>query len=89
MQESEARRAIVEALDKVWGALNIAEFAPSLDDPKSDLTFEAVGLDSLTGLEFCLEVEDRTGVELDLGHLLQHDSVNRLAAYVAGAAVGG
>ncbi len=89
MQTSEARQAIVEALEKVSGALNIAEFAPSLNDPKGDLTFEAVGLDSLTGLEFCLEVEDRTGVELALGHLLQHDSVNRLAAYVAGAAAGG
>jgi len=89
MQASDARQAIVEALDKVSGALNIAEFAPALNDPQRDITFEAVGLDSMTGLEFCLEVEDRTGVELDLGHLLQHDSVNRLAAYVAGAAASG
>ena len=86
MQERDARRAIVDALDDVLAVLGVAEYGPSLTDPYGDITFEAIGLDSLTGLEFCLEVEERTGVELDLGHLLQHDSVNRLAAYVAKAA---
>jgi acyl carrier protein len=84
MQAGEARQAIVEALDKVSGALGIAEFAPALNDPQRDITFASVGLDSLTGLEFCLEIEDRTGLELDLGHLLTHHSVNRLAAFIAG-----
>jgi acyl carrier protein len=83
-----ARTAIIEALDKVMGSLNTVEAVSSLNDPAGDLKFEAAGLDSLAGLEFCLELEDRTGVELDLGHLLEHDSVNRLAAYVAGVTTG-
>lgn len=85
MDAIQARGLIVEALDQVTGARNLAEFAPALADPLADVRFDALGLDSLTGIEFCFAMEERVGVELELSDLLKHDSVNRLAAFIADA----
>jgi acyl carrier protein len=48
-------------------------------DPAEDVAFADLDIDSFTAIEVALAIEDRTGVELDLGDLLAYDSLNALA----------
>lgn len=81
----EARNVIVASIDAVTGALDLREFMPSLDDPNCDVSFKALGIDSLYAEELCLELHARCGLHLDVEQFLQHRTVNRLAAYVVEA----
>lgn len=81
----EARIAIVASIDAVTGPLDLREFVPSLDDPNCDVSFKALGIDSLYAEELCLELHERCGVHMDIDQLLQHRSLNRLSAFVAEA----
>jgi acyl carrier protein len=82
MQFSDARKAVIEAMDKAFGTLGDRRFA-HLERSEVDATFEELELDSLTQLALCLALEDSTGVELNLGDLAVHSSVNALARHLA------
>lgn len=81
----EARTIVVASIDAVTGSLDLREFMPSLDDPDCDVSFKALGIDSLYAEELCLELQERCGLHMDVEQLLQHRTVNRLAAHVAEA----
>jgi acyl carrier protein len=81
MQFEEARRQVIEGLDKAFGTLGDRRFA-HLAESEADATFAELELDSLTQLALCLAIEDSTGVELNLGDLAVHSSVNTLAQHL-------
>jgi acyl carrier protein len=57
-----------------------------LVQPDDDMDFAELDLDSLAAMEMCLEIEDKTGIEIDLGDLAQHPSVNALAKFMVARA---
>jgi acyl carrier protein len=74
-----ARRHVLEALHAACGALDDPRLAVHARDPDHDVAFADLDIDSFTAIEVALAIEDRTGVELDLGDLLAYDSLNALA----------
>ena len=49
----------------------------------ADVSFAELELDSLSAMELCMNVEEAAGVEVELGDLVLHPSVNALAAVLA------
>ena len=86
MTFAEARDQILSAIEFASGALNREHVAKKLADRDADIEFAELGLDSLAAMEICLEIEDKTGLEIDLGDPAKHPSVNALANYLAGKA---
>ncbi len=75
----EARQHILDAVQATRGLLNDPALAPFLHSDR-DITFVELEFDSLTAIEFCLEIEDRIGIEIDPGDLLSNPSVNALSS---------
>ena len=84
-----ARQAIFASIQFATGALNVPELARIELEPDTDLEFAALTFDSLAMMEFCMELEDKVGIEIDLGDLAAHPSVNRLASHIAARKAGG
>jgi acyl carrier protein len=80
MTFEEARKQVVSAIHSATGALNEKHVWNKL--AQDDVDFSDVELDSLAAMEVCVELEEKTGVEIDLGHLAQHPSVNALARFI-------
>lgn len=78
-----ARRAILASIHFATGALNEPKLAGIETDPNRDVEFAQLNFDSLAAMEFCMELEDKIGLEIDLGDLAAHPSINRLAAHIA------
>lgn len=78
-----ARQAILASIHFATGALNAPELARIELEPDTDLEFAALTFDSLAMMEFCMDLEDKVGIEIDLGDLAAHPTVNRLAAYLS------
>ncbi len=90
MTSAEARAQILSAIDFASGALNKEHIARKLAKPGADIEFSELDLDSLAAMEVCLEIEDKTGIEIDLADLARYPSLNALAEFMAGkAATGG
>jgi acyl carrier protein len=79
----EARKKVVGALDTAANVLNDADLGTALRDPGADVRFADLKLDSLAAIECCLMLEDDTMIEIDPADLAIHDSVNRLAEFIA------
>jgi acyl carrier protein len=79
MKFEEARAQVISAIQFASSALNEELIASKLADNGADLAFSELELDSLAAMELCIEIEDKTGVEIDLGDLALHASVNDLA----------
>ena len=77
-----ARGHVLEALHAACGALDNPRLAVCARDPDNDVAFADLDIDSFTAIEVALALEDRTGVELDLGDLLAYDSLNALARII-------
>ena len=86
MKFEEARREVISAVHVATGALNQKDVANKLAKRDGDVAFSELELDSLAAMQMCLEIEDKTGIETDLGDLAQHPSVNALAAFIVGRA---
>jgi acyl carrier protein len=54
-----------------------------LADPAADVTFEALGFDSLARMELCIHIQLDGGLEVTEAEMLDHPSVASLAAYLA------
>jgi acyl carrier protein len=89
MNFDEARACVVAATHTVAGVLHVPRSAAELASPQGDITFSALNIDSLAAMELCIQIEDRTGVEVDLGDLIVHPSVNALAAMLVSRSEGG
>jgi acyl carrier protein len=83
MTFDEARGRIFAALHAANGLLNDPVMAKKSRDPSADVSFADLGLDSLEAMELCMNVEEDIGVEVGLGDLALHPSVNTLAAALA------
>jgi acyl carrier protein len=79
MTFEEARSQLVSILDLTTGALSDQAVADRLTSNGDDVALSELDLDSLVGMELCLEIENRTGVTLDLADLATYPSVNALA----------
>lgn len=84
MTLAEARAQILSAIDFASGALNKEPIARKLAIPGADLEFSELDLDSLAAMEVCLEIEDKTGIEIDLADLARYPTLNTLAEFMAG-----
>jgi acyl carrier protein len=82
MTIDEAREHIVAAADYADNVLNKPSIAATLNSVHADMALADLGFDSLVAMEFCLNLEDRTGVPVDLGDLAIHSTVNALAAHL-------
>jgi len=78
----EARAQVVGAIQHAWATMDDVRFAKALADPAQDVPFEDLKFDSLAAMEVCMELEERTDVEIDLADLVAHPSVNRLAEHL-------
>ncbi len=86
MKYEQARDHVISAIQFATGALNKEGVANKLAKPGGDMDFAELDLDSLAAMEMCLEIEDKTGIEIDLGDLAQHPSVNALAKFMVARA---
>ena len=84
MNFAEARAQILSAIDFASGALNKEPIARKLAEPNADIEFSELDLDSLAAMEVCLEIEDKTGLEIDLADLARYPTLNTLAGFLAG-----
>jgi acyl carrier protein len=82
MKFDEARAEVISAIRSSTFEFNDALIASKLADMDGDLAFSEIEFDSLAAMQLCIEIEDKTGVEIDLGDLAQHASVNDLAKLV-------
>jgi acyl carrier protein len=85
MNFEDARKQVIAAIHFATGALNEQQVANKLAERDGDVQFSEFEFDSLAAMEMCLEIEDKTGIEIDLGDLAQHSSVNALARFMVGA----
>jgi acyl carrier protein len=81
MKFEEAREQVISAVHLASGALNEEDVWNKLAR-RDDVEFTEIELDSLAAMEMCLNIEENTGIEIDLGDLAQHPSVNSLAKYL-------
>jgi len=83
MKFEEARAQVISAIQFATCGYNKDLIASKLADEYADLAFSELEFDSLAAMELCIEIEDRTGVEIDLGELALYPSVNDLAKFMA------
>lgn len=83
----EARVQVVGAIQHAWAMMDDVRFAKALADPAQDVPFEDLKFDSLAAMEVCMELEERTDVEIDLADLVAYPSVNRLAEHLQSRSV--
>jgi acyl carrier protein len=84
MTPAEARSRVIAAISKATPSIHQERVSRALADPGGDLAFSDVDIDSLAAMEMCVEIEDQTGVEVDLGDIARYPSVNQLASFIAG-----
>jgi acyl carrier protein len=78
MNHSSVRTLVIDALHKVTEALSKPELAQRLQDPKINVAIKDLEIDSLEAVEWCMEIEERSGVELDPVELTTHRSIDEL-----------
>jgi acyl carrier protein len=83
-----ARGFVLKALHGACGLLNDPLLARRIDDPDSDIDFSELELDSLGMLQATLALEDDTGIEVDVGELVNHATVNALSELIVAKAGG-
>jgi acyl carrier protein len=86
MTYEEARAHVLAAIDLNTPILNDPRIAHQLADAANDVAFADLDLDSLTSMEICLTIEDRTGLLIEPGDLVACTGINGLAALMAGRA---
>ncbi len=62
--------------------LGLVEEPEATDTPPSDVQFADLGMDSLTVLDFCMQLEEKTGLSVEPGDLASHPSLHALAAFL-------
>jgi len=82
MNDQGVRKMVIDALHKVTGASNNSERAARLQDSKINMAIADLGIDSLDAIEWCMEIEARSGVELDPVEITTHDSIDELVGLI-------
>jgi acyl carrier protein len=73
---------LVDTLRKVMNVPNDSDLALRLPEPNTNLPLAELGLDSLDVIEWCMEIEARTGVKTDPADLITHGSVDELVSLI-------
>jgi acyl carrier protein len=84
MSDHDVRDMVIGALLKVVSSLEEPELAPVQRDLETNLAIADLGIDSLEAIEWCMEIEARSGVELDPVDLTTHGTIDELVRLVAG-----
>lgn len=61
----EARILAVAALHKTANVFNDVTVSLALKDPNADVKLDDLGIDSLDKVEWCMEIEEQSGVKID------------------------
>jgi acyl carrier protein len=88
MKFEDARKHILAAIHSASSVLDNPRYVGLATTPDMDVGFDDLGLDSLAAMEICMELEEKAGIEIDLGDLAIHPSVNLLAKHVVAQATG-
>jgi acyl carrier protein len=79
----EARRIVLKALDNATNIFDDVNIRAKINNPDVDVSFEELELDSLSAVECCQSIEHDTNVDIDPADLAIHNSINKLARYLA------
>lgn len=82
MNEQEARALIIAALHKTANVFNNPSVSDRLQDGHSDVTMEELQLDSLDIVEWGLEIETQTELNIDPAELNGAQGLNDVVAVV-------
>ena len=83
LDRSGIREVVIGSLHESIGFLNDPRYARVGDAREMDIAFEELELDSLSTLEVLMEIEEKTGVELDPELLPELRTLNGLVDYIA------
>jgi acyl carrier protein len=82
MNERAVRSMVINALHKTAGMVGGPALAAKLQDPETDVAIAALEIDSLDGIEWCMEIEAQSGVDLDPVELTTLRSINELVGLI-------
>ncbi len=77
-----ARQHVLDAIQETVGILYDPRFADILDGGDRDVTFIELEFDSLSAMEFCLQIDDTIGIEVEPADLVLYPSINTLAEHL-------
>ncbi len=83
MNYADARQIVVASLHKAANVLNDPRWSAKLTDPQGDVAIAGLELDSLDIVEWCMEIETRTGVEIDLADPAAFATIAEFARFLA------
>lgn len=79
----DARTCVVDALKALQGQPVRTDLADGLLEPANDMPIADLGLESLDVVEWCMEIETRTGVEVDPADFVGLEMVSEIIAKVS------
>jgi len=82
VNDQSIRKIIIDALHEATGALSDPELALRLQDPKINLSIADLGISSLDAVAWCMEIEARSGVEVEPPELFVHGSIDGLVGLI-------
>lgn len=83
MNKPEARKLLIEALDRVVHLLDHSHLSRLLADPEFDPLIEELELDSLGVVDWALQIEEATGLDLDPAQMRRFKRLSEVIDYVA------
>jgi acyl carrier protein len=84
MNIKQSRECIIKALHGIK-VLDEAARDAFLAEPQKDVALVELGIDSVSVMDFCLLLENDMGREVEILELIDHPTLNTLAAHFAAA----
>jgi acyl carrier protein len=82
MDRNEAKMVLLDVLLSMK-LISPAEHTAAVEPGASDIAFGGLGIDSMAVVDLCMCVEEKTGRELRVEELIDHPTVDELAAHLA------
>jgi acyl carrier protein len=82
MTLGEAREHVLAAIRSATTVIDDPRVMGELATPDGDIILAELDIDSLAAMKMCLDIEDSAGVEINLGDLAVHPTVNKLATFI-------
>ncbi|MGE4251603.1 MAG: acyl carrier protein [Parvibaculaceae bacterium] len=84
MNRDEAKSMLLDTLLSLQ-LISPAERAAATGAGADDILLSGLGIDSMTVVDLCMDIEQKTGRELRVEELIDHPTVDQLAAHLAEA----
>lgn len=84
MNRDEAKSMLLDTLLSLQ-LISPAERAAATGAGADDILLSGLGIDSMTVVDLCMGIEQKTGRELRVEELIDHPTVDQLAAHLAEA----